>query len=95
MSGVVRIAVEDDEALFATVENVIFFVLLLPGGSAKETTRLFLAQNELLSPRRPELFQLELPKISYHLASIAIYNNKIIFQDYFPSHFPQSELLQV
>lgn len=43
MSGVVWIAVEDDEALSAAVENVIFFVLLLPDGSTKETTRLFLA----------------------------------------------------
>ena len=61
MTGVIRVAVEDDEALLAPVENVIFAVLVLLGGSAKKTSRLFLAQDELLSPRRPELFQLELP----------------------------------
>jgi len=57
MTGVIGVAVEDDEALLAPVENVIFAVLVLLGGSAKKTSRLFLAQDELLSPRRPEFFQ--------------------------------------
>jgi len=83
MTGVIRVAVEDDEALLAPVENVIFAVLILLGGSTKETIRLFLAQDELLSPRRPELFQLELLYLHFQFISIPIYNKKTLFQDYF------------
>jgi len=60
VSIIIRVAVEDDEASLTPNKNQILPVLILLCSSAKETAGFSLAEDELLTPGCPELFQVKL-----------------------------------
>ena len=78
MRIVVRVTIEDDKAPVPPVKNQILSILILLSGSAKKTSRLFLTQDELLTPGCPQLFQARLLEFLFSRL-LQIYNKTLRF----------------
>ena len=60
MSAVVRIFIQNHEGGLAPKKDQAFAVVIIPSAFAEDATLLFFAQDELLSPRCPEVSHVRL-----------------------------------